>query len=117
MKVKQGWWAETASSDGPKRPKPGSGWPKPRPGQDAAGRKQKGKEWFRKVKEACPEVKWKLHYALLGAYDFMDVYDAPDMATAHKVSLISRTHGALTAESWQALPYDDYLGLLGELDP
>ena len=39
MKVKQGWWAEEASWDGPSRPKPSSGTPQPRPGKDAAGRK------------------------------------------------------------------------------
>ena len=41
----------------------------------------------------------------------MDIYDAPDVDTAHKVSLISRAEGALTAESWQAMPYDAYLKL------
>jgi uncharacterized protein with GYD domain len=42
----------------------------------------------------------------------MDIYEAPDAETAHMVSLISRSEGAVTAESWQALPYDDFLELL-----
>jgi len=79
---------------------------------DAKGRKQTGEAWFKKVKSLCPGVEWKAHYAILGPYDFMDIYDAPDIETAHKVSLISRTEGALSAESWQALPYEDYLRLL-----
>jgi len=78
---------------------------------DARGRRDTGKEWLHKVKECCPEVKWIAHYAILGPYDFMDIYDAPDVETAHKVSLISRAEGALTAESWQALPYDAYIKL------
>jgi uncharacterized protein with GYD domain len=78
-------------------------------------RKKMGKEWFKKVREACPEVKWIAHYALLGPYDFMDIYDAPDVETAHKVSLISRAEGALTAESWQAIPYESFLDLLEKL--
>jgi hypothetical protein len=47
----------------------------------------------------------------------MDIYEAPDIATAHRVSLISRVEGALYAESWQALPYDDFLDLLAEVSP
>jgi uncharacterized protein with GYD domain len=84
---------------------------------DARGRRATGKAWLKKVKSSCPDVKWLAHYALLGPYDFMDLYDAPDVETAHRVSLISRAEGALTAESWQALPYDRYLDLLEDLEP
>jgi uncharacterized protein with GYD domain len=84
---------------------------------DARGRRAAGKTWMEKVRSACPEVKWIAHYAILGPYDFMDIYEAPDEETAHKVSLISRAEGALTAESWGALPYDRYLALLGRIEP
>lgn len=83
---------------------------------DARARRAMGKEWLKKVKERCPEVNWIAHYAILGPYDFMDLYDAPDVETAHKVSIISRVEGALTAESWQALPYDQFLHLLDAVD-
>ncbi len=83
---------------------------------DAPGRRAMGKEWLHKVRERCPDVKWIAHYAILGPYDFMDIYDAPDVETAHKVSLISRVEGAVTAESWQALPYDKFLKLLDAVD-
>jgi len=76
---------------------------------DASGRRATGKDWLHKVKEVCPEVRWIAHYALLGPYDFMDIYEAPDTETAHRVSLISRAEGALTAESWPALPYEEFL--------
>ena len=71
-----------------------------------------GRAWLKKVKTACPEVSWISHYAILGPYDFMDVYDAPDVETAHKVSLLSRAEGAVTAESWQAMPWEDHLRLM-----
>ncbi len=83
---------------------------------DAPGRRAMGKEWLHKVKECCPAVTFHAHYALLGPYDFMDIYDAPDVETAHKVSIISRAEGALSAESWQALPYDKFLKLLDAVD-
>jgi uncharacterized protein with GYD domain len=82
---------------------------------DAPGRRAMGKEWLKKVHKACPEVKFVAHYALLGPYDFMDIYDAPDAETAHRVSLISRAEGALTVESWQALPYDQFLKVLEQV--
>jgi len=85
--------------------------------QSAKGRRAKGKEWIKKVKKSCPNVKWLYHYALLGSYDFMDVYEAPDSETALRVSLISRAEGALSVESWQATPYDQFLKILGEVHP
>lgn len=83
--------------------------------QDAQMRRATSREWMRKVKEHCPEVKWLAHYAILGPYDFCDIYDAPDIETAHKVSLISRSEGAVTAESWQALPYEQYMRLFEKI--
>jgi uncharacterized protein with GYD domain len=82
---------------------------------DARGRKAIGREWLQKVKVACPEVKWLAHYALLGPYDYMDIYEAPDLPTAHKVSMISRSEGAVSAESWQAMPWEEHLALMEEV--
>jgi uncharacterized protein with GYD domain len=82
---------------------------------DATGRRAAGKQWLSRVKEACPDVHWIAHYALLGPYDFMDIYEAPDAETAHRVSLLSRVEGALTAESWQAMPYERYLKVLEDV--
>lgn len=85
--------------------------------RDAEVRRAMGRAWLKKVQNACPEVRWISHYAILGPYDFMDVYEAPDIETAHKVSLISRAEGAVSAESWQALPYDRFLSLLESVEP
>ncbi|MFH1276893.1 MAG: GYD domain-containing protein [Candidatus Eisenbacteria bacterium] len=84
--------------------------------KNAEGRRAMGKEWLQKVKGSCPDVKWIAHYALLGPYDFMDIYEASDLETAHKVSLISRSEGALTAESWEAMGYDRFLELMEQVD-
>ena len=83
--------------------------------RDADARSRSGKAWLEKVNRACPEVKWIASYALLGPYDFMNIYEAPDVETAHKVSMISRAGGALSAESWEALPYDRYLDVMEEV--
>ena len=68
------------------------------------GRVRKESEWLEAVKQRCPQVKWLAHYALLGQWDFMDIYEAPDEETAAIVSLLSRVNGAHQVESWTAIP-------------
>ena len=82
---------------------------------DSKVRRALGKEWMHKVRASCPDVKWLAHYSLLGPYDFMDIYDAPDVDTAHRVSVVSRSEGALVAESWPALAYDRFIEVLEEV--
>ncbi|MCK4857931.1 MAG: GYD domain-containing protein [candidate division Zixibacteria bacterium] len=74
-----------------------------------------GREWLDMVKQKCPDVKFIAHYALLGHFDFLDIYEAPDEETAAKVSLISLSHGAVAAESWTAIPYKRYIEITKEL--
>ncbi len=78
---------------------------------DPRGQRTAGHEWLEKVKDLCPDLAWKAHYALLGPYDFMDLYVAPDQNAAFKVSLLSRELGAVAAESWPATTYEEYLPL------
>ncbi|MBN2345046.1 MAG: GYD domain-containing protein [Candidatus Aminicenantes bacterium] len=74
-----------------------------------------GKEWKKKVDKLCPDVKWLAHYALLGPYDFMDIYEAEGDETAAKVSLISRANGALKAESWPAIEWKHFIRFTKEI--
>jgi uncharacterized protein with GYD domain len=83
----------------------------PEQGAHVRERAQLGRAWLERVKEKCPEVKFVAHYALLGPYDFLDIYEAPDEETAAKVSMISLANGASQAESWSAIPYKRFLEL------
>lgn len=74
-------------------------------------RAQIGRSWMDQVKEKCPEVKFVAHYALLGQYDFLDIYEAPDEEIAAKVSMISQANGALQAQSLIAIPYKRFVEL------
>ena len=74
-----------------------------------------GRSWLEQVKEKCPEVKFISHYAILGQYDFIDVYEAPDEEVAAKVSMISQANGAFQAESLPAIPYKRFLELADEI--
>lgn len=79
------------------------------------GREAIGKAWKKMVDERCPDVRWLGHYALLGPYDFMDIYEAASDETAAKVSMITRAGGALTAETWPALAWSRFTDLVQKL--
>ena len=74
-----------------------------------------GRAWLEEVKEKCPEVHFVSHYALLGRYDFLDIFEAPDEETAAKVSMISLSNGAFQAESLIAIPYKRFIELTEDL--
>jgi uncharacterized protein with GYD domain len=74
-----------------------------------------GRSWLDQVKEKCPDVKFISHYALLGQFDFLDIYEAPDDNTAALVSIISQANGAFQAQSLPAIPYKRYLDLIKAL--
>ena len=74
-----------------------------------------GREWLKQVKEKCPEVKFIAHYALLGSYDFLDIYEAPNEEVAAKVSMIGLQNGAFQAESLTAIPYKRFVELTEEI--
>jgi len=76
---------------------------------------KQGRLWLQKVNEKCPEVNFIAHYALLGPYDFLDIYEAPNEEIAAKVSLISLQSGAFQAESWVAIPYKRFIELAKEV--
>lgn len=84
--------------------------------KDPRGRRRAGQEWKAKVEKLVPGLQWKAHYALLGPYDFMDVYEAPDDAAAMRVSLLSRELGAASAESWPAVAYESFLPLVEQVE-
>lgn len=73
--------------------------------------------WMDEIKKACPGVRIIANYALLGPYDFMCIYEAPDEKTAAKVSLMSRAHGAFQVESWNAIPSNEISDLVDGLVP
>ena len=74
-----------------------------------------GHAWLEQVKEKCPEVKFISHYALLGSYDFLDIYEAPNEEVAAKVSMISMQNGAFQSESLTAIPYKRFVELTAEI--
>ena len=87
----------------------------PEVGSKVNQRSSLGRSWLEQVKEKCPEVKFISHYGLLGPFDFIDIYEAPNEEVAAKVSMISMANGAFQAESWVAIPYKRLVELTEEI--
>ena len=78
-------------------------------------RKEQGEKWLKLVREKIPDINWIAHYAILGPYDFIDIFEVKNEKEAVKVSLLSRSAGAIFAESWTAIPYAEFLELVEDL--
>ena len=74
-----------------------------------------GHEWMDQVKEKCPGVKFLSHYAVLGRFDFLSIYEANNSEEAAKVSMISLANGAFLAESCTVIEYKRFLELTEQL--
>lgn len=64
------------------------------------------------IRAECPQVKWIHNYALLGPSDYLDIFDAPDLETAAKVSTLTRTFGHADIEVWPATEWSDFKQML-----
>lgn len=72
-------------------------------------------EFQQKLDERFPEVERIASYALLGAYDFLHVFEAPDVKVAAKVALMANAFGVSSTETLTAIPFDEFRELLGEV--
>ena len=61
-----------------------------------------------RLKEQCPGVKRVASYALLGAYDFMHIFEAPDAREAAKVALLANSFGVVSTQTFTAIPFSEF---------
>jgi uncharacterized protein with GYD domain len=67
------------------------------------------------VRSECPQVEWLHSWALLGPYDYLDVFRAPDVETATKVATLVRIGGHATTEVWGATEWPRFKAMVREL--
>jgi uncharacterized protein with GYD domain len=67
------------------------------------------------VRGECPAVEWLHSWAVLGPYDYVDVFRAPDVATATKVATLVRIVGRATTEVWAATEWPAFKQMIHEL--
>ena len=65
-----------------------------------------------RVRWECPDVEWVHNFAILGPYDYLDIFKAPDEMSAFKVSTIVRTFGHCTTELWTATEWARFKELI-----
>ena len=60
------------------------------------------------VRATCPGVEWVGSDAVLGPYDYLGIFHAPDLDTASKVSAVVRIYGHAQTETWPATEWDHF---------
>lgn len=67
------------------------------------------------IRTECPEVKWIHNFAILGGCDYLDIFTAPDLETAMKVSAIVRSYGHASTEIWSAVEWKKFKDMIRHL--
>lgn len=68
-----------------------------------------------KIDAYIPGVEWVDSFAIMGPWDYVDVFRAPDMPAAMKVSALVRHYGAAHTEVWPATPWKEFRQSIAEL--
>lgn len=61
-----------------------------------------------------PQVKRIASYVLLGEYDFLHVFEAPDATHAAKIALLIHSLGMGATETLTAIPFEEFRNVLEE---
>ena len=67
------------------------------------------------VRRVCPTVQWIGSYAMLGPYDYLDLFQAQNLDDASKISAIIRSYGHAHTELWPVTEWPHFKALIREL--
>ena len=64
------------------------------------------------IRRECPQVSWRDSYALLGSYDYLDIFEAPTIEDATRVATLIRTYGRAHTEVSPATEWKKFKEML-----
>ena len=73
------------------------------------------KNVMERIRSDCPGIEWRSNFAVLGPWDYVDIFDAPDLETALKVSTIVRLFGYAHTEVWSLQEWGRFKDLIRHL--
>jgi len=62
----------------------------------------------KRIEQQCPSLRWLANYVVLGNQSYLDVFEAPDIATALKASLVVDNYGPAETEIWPLLEWEQF---------
>jgi len=68
-----------------------------------------------RVRKECPDAKWVANYAVLGPWDYLDIFEAPNVDVAAKVSTLIRSFGHAHTEIWSAIEWSRFKDMVRNL--
>lgn len=72
-------------------------------------------ELDKRLREQCPEVRRVGSYVLLGEYDFLHIFEAPDAPSMTKVAFIIQSLGMGSTETLTAIPFEEFKNLVEDI--
>lgn len=85
------------------------------PGSYADPKEFKGiaEDVSKRIKSACPGVRWKASFATMGGQcDVVDIIETDDPKQAEKAAMLIRSHGHMKTEMMVATGWKEFLGSL-----
>jgi hypothetical protein len=65
-----------------------------------------------RIERECPDVDWVATYEIEGSGDYLDIFRAPDLDTAERVSALATAPVHATADLWPAADWPDFRELV-----
>ncbi len=62
-----------------------------------------------RLRNECPNVKWKARYATFGRFDMVDIVECADPAEVARATMIIRTLGKAVTETMQASEWSTFV--------